>query len=398
MAHATKKQMRILLWSPGGAGEHYHGPGSFSYRLYSNLAPEAFAVTLAHGSVQQGRYERFGRQVLISALRGDAYSYWKFLRKGRRFVDRHIAEFDIFHGIAGFHSTMMPAYEASRRGIPTVVFLANHGVELADKSLVKRVLGLPRQRRRMAQSINAIVAMSTAIHRELLDYGVSEARITRIPMGTDTRKYRPAIDERERSDLRARYGLLDLPTLVFVGGVTRRKRPDLLIEALGNLRHMGMDIQLAVVGPEHDKDYCAVLRLRARELGVSQVVRWLGFSTEVHDLLRASNFFALPSECEGMPAALVEAMASGLPAIVTRISGSEDLVADGVNGRIVSTDGGEIAEALKQYLIDPTLAHQHGAAARSLVEKNFSLDSVADKYTKLFFALHNRQAPPQFHP
>jgi glycosyltransferase involved in cell wall biosynthesis len=376
--------IRVLLWSPGGAGEHYHGPGSFAYRLYSTAQHGRFQLTLAHGVAAQAAYPLFQHQQLIHPLTRSPLSLWRFLNQSRRWLNNHAAQFDVFHGLAAYQTTVQPAYAAQRLGLPSVVFVANHRVELTDKPGLKGILGLPRRRRAMVKQISGLIAMSEAIYEELRRFDIPERRIARIPMAVDTSRFRPPVDAVERQALREQLGWPDKPTLIFVGGVTKRKRPHLLIEAIGLLHKRGLECQLAIVGPDHEPPYTERMKHRARELRIESQVIWFGFTKDIGPLFRASDFFGLPSANEGMPAALVEAMASGIPSIVTAISGTTDLVVDGQHGRIVAADPAEIADALAHYLKNPEGARLQGQKARDRVLRQYSTTVVLEAYQRLF--------------
>jgi glycosyltransferase involved in cell wall biosynthesis len=92
-------------------------------------------------------------------------------------------------------------------------------------------------------------------------------------------------------------------------------------------------------------------------------------------------------------------MASGLPCVATRVSGSEEVIQHGVNGLLVDTDDHQaLAEALLSLLRDPALARQFGHAARATAEARYSLEHVTDIYLELYQSLHRGQAlasPPQ---
>ncbi|HRQ75543.1 MAG TPA: glycosyltransferase family 4 protein [Phycisphaerales bacterium] len=384
VAQKPNRPIRVLLWSPGGSGEHYHGPGSFSYRLYSTAESKRFEITLAHGSPTQARYSLFREQHLIHPLTGGAWPTWRFLRKADRWIDSHHGEFDIMHGLGGFHLTVAPAFRAHKNNLPSVVFMTLHRVELTDKPGLRGMLGLAAKRREMVKQIEGVIAMSQAIYDELIEIGVSESRIARIPMGVDTTRFHPPRSEQERSELRRSFGWRDLPTLVFVGGISSRKRPHLLLEAIGLLKKMRLECQLALVGPDQEPGYCEQMKQRAKELGIEDLVIWFGFSSDVAPIFRACDFFGLPSLSEGMPAALVEALATGLPSIVTAISGTTDLVESGVNGCVIEPDAQQIADALAVYLRNPSITAAHRAAAVSKVAGRFSASAVLGAYERMF--------------
>lgn len=376
--------IRVLLWSPMGSGEHYDGPSSFAYRLYGCAAPGRFKVTLAHGNANQVQDRLFEGVHLIHPLRPTALGMARYVRTAKAWVARHAAGFDVFHGLTGYEIVMGPAYEAQRRGLPAVVFIANHRNDLGDKPGLKRLLGLPRRRRAKAAKLSALIAMSQAIHEELLSYGVCERRIARIPMGVDTNRFRPVASEAERRAVRQQLGWPDRPTVVFVGAIGRRKQPHLLIEALGMLRQRDVECQLALVGPEQEPAYCAQMRVRAKELDIERQVIWFGFTKDIGPPFRAADCFALISSGEGMPAALVEAMASGLPSIVTAVSGTTDLISDGEDGRLVGPSASDVADAIATYLRDPAVTALHGGRARAKIVRGYSTTVVLDAYERLF--------------
>jgi glycosyltransferase involved in cell wall biosynthesis len=266
-----------------------------------------------------------------------------------------------------------------------VVFVANHRAELVDhKSLLKRIAGLPAKRRAMVRDLSCLIAMSDAIEEELLEYGVEPGRIARIPMGVNVERFRPAADDDERAAARAQMGWPERLTVVFSGAMVRRKQPHLLIEAIARSAAEGVDAQVALVGPPQDEDYVAEMRQRAQELGAADRVIWAGFTETPEIANRAADVFSLPSLKEGMSAALVEAMACGLPCVVTPVSGSGDLIDDGVNGRIVPAEVEPVVEALLGYLQDASVRRTHGQRARQVVEQRYSHVAVLNAYEQLF--------------
>src|SRR4029434_5553189 len=115
--------------------------------------------------------------------------------------------------------------------------------------------------------LSGIVAISSAIHSELIECGVPERKIARIPNGVDTDLFCPVIDSGSKNDIRCQLGLAGDPIIVFSGAVTPRKRPHLLLEALGILKSQGLEPRLVLAGPAKDKDYDAKMRALAAELG-----------------------------------------------------------------------------------------------------------------------------------
>jgi glycosyltransferase involved in cell wall biosynthesis len=395
---ALPTPLRVLLWSPKGSGLHYGGPGMTAYRLYSTADPARIAVSLAHGFSAQPTYDLFREQTRIgtvytshaAAVRTSvldlpqrAWAYAQFLHRSRQWLRANASRFDIFHGLTGFQFTVNAACEAHRLGLPAIVKLAGHRADLADKAGPATRLGLVRRRRAQVAQLPALIAISRAIQLELLEYGVDESRIALIPNGVDAEHFHPAASATATSLLRAELGWRDCPTVLFVGGIIPRKRPHLLIEALADVRRRGHECQVVLAGPEHDAMYASALRRRIAELGLTEHVIWTGFTANTAPLFRASDVFCLPSMQEGMANSILEAMASGLPTIATRISGSTDLVQPDT-GVLIEPTADELADAMTTYLADPALAAAHGQAARSVILTRYSAPAVLAAHERLF--------------
>ena len=103
------------------------------------------------------------------------------------------------------------------------------------------------------------------------------------------------------------------------------------------------------------------------------------------------NLAVLPSRFEGMPNAVLEAMACGLPCVATRVSGSEDIIQHGINGLLVEPQDYEnMAKALLTLLCDPVLAKKYGHAARIRIEQHYSFQRILNMYIELYQELYQR--------
>jgi glycosyltransferase involved in cell wall biosynthesis len=105
----------------------------------------------------------------------------------------------------------------------------------------------------------------------------------------------------------------------------------------------------------------------------------------VADVLRGLDVFVLPSRGEGVSNTILEAMATGLPVVATRVGANADLVADAATGRIVPpNDGDALAAAIVAYAGDAARAREHGRAGRARAEQHFSLDRMVERYHRLY--------------
>ena len=118
----------------------------------------------------------------------------------------------------------------------------------------------------------------------------------------------------------------------------------------------------------------------ARDNGVGETVEFLGEVSDVPGVLARADIYVQPSFQEGLPNAVLEAMAMGLPIVATRVSGNEDVVADGDNGLLVPPgDPDALAAALRRLVADPALALRMGRRSREIVESRFSLTAVMNQ-------------------
>jgi glycosyltransferase involved in cell wall biosynthesis len=127
------------------------------------------------------------------------------------------------------------------------------------------------------------------------------------------------------------------------------------------------------------------------ELGIQDSVEFLGERTDVIHFLQQSWGFVLPSRWEGMSNALLEAMACGLPCVATRVSGSEDIISDTVNGLLVEPEQpAEMARALRRIVEDADLAQRLGQAGRTSVVRDYQLNSVVEQCLEVYRRLLTR--------
>ncbi len=200
-----------------------------------------------------------------------------------------------------------------------------------------------------------------------------------LPNGVDTRRYRPKPeDDRERREPRDE-GPSGL-RLLFVGRIVHQKGLDLLFEALAAQPE---DVTVDIIGDGPERD---TLVRQAERLGLSHRVRFLGWLDR--DLLpahfQAADAFVFPSREEGMPNAVLEAMACGLPVIATDVRGMAEVVVTGESGWLVPLeDHGALVAALTQCRTDPNLRHRRGAEGRRRAEAVFGWRATALGYRDL---------------
>ena len=225
--------------------------------------------------------------------------------------------------------------------------------------------------------------------------GSPPERFRLIPNGVDLARFRPAV-ESERAALRTRFDLsADAAVVLFVGFFSAEKRPNVLFAAWRRLACPSVLVFVGVTsGPyyEIDSSLAREMRDEAERRGVIERVRWVETTTEIEEWYRAADVFVLTSSREGLPNALLEAMATGLPCVASRLPGVTDIVIEhGTNGLLVDVDDvAGFASALDQVLRDPDDARRLGERARKTIEEGYSIERTAARVYEEYVALETR--------
>jgi glycosyltransferase involved in cell wall biosynthesis len=167
-------------------------------------------------------------------------------------------------------------------------------------------------------------------------------------------------------------------SILSVGRVVHQKGLDLGLMALADLQDLAWEWRIVGDGPQ-----AAHLREILKREGLEDRVEFLGWAgaAELAAEYRRASLFVFPSRHEGMPNALLEAMASGLPVIASQIAGNEELVVPGETGILVPPDDPDaLREALRWLLVDESARERMGLAARRRVEADFRWDTTVDGY------------------
>jgi glycosyltransferase involved in cell wall biosynthesis len=227
--------------------------------------------------------------------------------------------------------------------------------------------------------IDAYVGVSPRIvERARCHHECPEAKLLVIENGVDLSAFRPDADARR--EVRAELGLPEAAWVVgTVGRLVEDKDPGLLLRAA--LPLLGPDARLVFVG---DGPLYPALQAMAARHPAGHCVSFLGARHDVPRLLAAFDVFALSSRTEGLPLALLEAMAVGLPIVATAVGGVPDVVRDGWSARLVpSADEAALREALAQLRGHPTAAVELGRCARE-ESLRFSAASMTTRYLDLY--------------
>jgi sugar transferase (PEP-CTERM/EpsH1 system associated) len=238
--------------------------------------------------------------------------------------------------------------------------------------------GLDSRRLRVRRALKSWPMEYTCVSRTLEHWLRDTVRVsrpvTRITNGVDTDLYRPGSGAAARAEL-------GVDSDAFVVGVVGRLDPikdhDTLLAAYQRLRTTLPGSVLLVVGAGPERR-----RLMA---SAPQGVRFLGNRSDIPDLLRALDVFVLPSVNEGISNTILEAMASGLPVVASRVGGNLELVEDGRSGRLFPVGDVEaLTDVLRAYASSPELVARHGALGRQRAERDFSIDTMVAAYRSVW--------------
>jgi glycosyltransferase involved in cell wall biosynthesis len=241
----------------------------------------------------------------------------------------------------------------------------------------------------MVKKFDRYIATTRAIAAEMRSVGLEAARICLIPNGVDTATFAP-VGEGRRAELRRELALPDGPIVSCVAIVNERKNIDGTLRMWRDVVARGLPGHLLLIGPVQDPDgpFYRGLRGFVDQHGLASRVRFLGKRDPVAPYLQVSDAFLFPSRQEGMPNSVLEAMSCGVPCVVSRSAGTEEIVTHGHDGFTLDPDDERaFADAIARLIEDRPLRESLSTAARQTVASRFSLNSVAGRYVRLYAEL-----------
>ena len=356
---------------PSGVGEHMLTLAdelSGRYRLSFVCPPSA------QGDALLRRAARLGCETLALEARyntpalADLYD-WVCAR-----------DIDVFHCHAGITWECFGGAQVAREAHVPVVLRTEH---------LPYLLTHPVQRmdhHRTVEQVDRIICVSEASRASYLAARVPAHKLAVVHNGIHVR---PAQADRETT--LARMGVpLDSEVVINVARLAPQKGHELLIAAIPAALAARPKARFLWVGEGPLRDELAA---RLRAAGLESRVLMLGKRPDVPDLLAAADLFVLPSQFEGLPLSVLEAMGAGLPVVATRVSGTSEAVVDGVTGRLVEPgDPAALATAMIDTLSNRALARRWGAAGRKRVADKFTAAGMARAVDKIYGdALHGAQ-------
>ncbi len=368
-------KINVLLWSFSGSGDFYNGPGMSAYRLFKKDENSRFNIDLVHHNSEQVGSDLYRNVFYIPRAKFKVLNYIPFCcNPSVRWVQKNIHKYDLIYGLTGMTPVTIPAYIAKKNGVPSVVKIAKAQSDLQNVGL-KKWLGAGIIKRYYLKKVSKIVGISYELMNELADAGFDKPHSCYIPNGVDVDLFIMKTEEEKRA-YRKIMGFPDKFTIIFVGALFERKRPHWLVEVAERMP----EINVVLIGPQREKKYYQYLKKKEYELDNLKIIE---FSNEIEKYYQAADAFVLPSTNEGLSNAMLEAMSSGLPVLVSKISGSADVVADVENGFFIQSVD-DIYYIIDKLKTNPEMKYSIAKEARNTILKKYSHEVILDAYSDLF--------------
>jgi len=343
------------------------------------LRPELnLSAILFNGGRLGEEIERLGIPVAVfpEAEWGSGKMFLELVRKFRQ------SDTKIVH-THKYKDTVLAAPAAKLCGIPYVVRTV-HGLREPFEGLRAFKMSLYESIERTVhrRCVNAMIGVSSQIQGRCKAEG-AVSKVVCIRNGIDLDgKSTPVDRDRMRRELHINPGTCLIGT---VGRLTPVKGLSYLLQSMSILLRQRMNVRLLIVG---DGVIRKGLEAQARDLGIGENVVFLGHREDTEELLQALDIFVLPSLNEGIPMALLEAMAASRAVVASCVGGIPEIVENGVEGILVEPmDVTQLAESCGRLIESPEIAVRMGEQARRKVVREFSATAMADQVAVLYKGL-----------
>jgi glycosyltransferase involved in cell wall biosynthesis len=257
-------------------------------------------------------------------------------------------------------------------------------------SLVYRNIGQPRYwvggcrhafySRFVMPHVDGVVGVSGATLQSVKTMYALSVPTASIPCAVDPEVMTPTIT---REEVRHQTGTpANAPVIVWAGSLSHEKRVDRLLAAASIVRNSVPDVHVWIVGTGPLRQ---TIEAQVLASPLASSVRFLGAQDRVANYMSAADLLALTSDTEGMPAVVLEAGLLGLPVVATRVGGVPECVLDGETGLVVDQhDAQSLVRGLVDLLRQPERRASIGRAARTWIERNFTMSRVARQYAEFY--------------
>jgi glycosyltransferase involved in cell wall biosynthesis len=369
------------------------GPSHVIRMLSEGLSDRGMCVHVA--TTDDNGPDRFSTPYRVPVTEGKV-TYWYFPRQLRYYTCslplafwlwRHLREFDLLHIHAVFsYPSTVSARIATLLGVPYIVrplgVLNRWGIQ-NRRPFLKR-LSFAMIEKSILQNAAAVQYTSEQEQLEAGDlYSGSNGVILPNPVRISP--------EGEQQRTRAQHGSPDKPLILFMSRLDQKKGLDLLIPAFAQVRQQFPGSRLIVAG-NADAAFESSLRRLAENASVADAIDWVGFVSGAvkQELLARADVFVLPSYSENFGVAVVEAMAAGLPVVISDQTGIHPVITQHRAGLVTACSIPSVSAALIQILADPAGRLAMGERGRRVALTEFSISAVSEKLIDLYQSILSR--------
>jgi glycosyltransferase involved in cell wall biosynthesis len=370
------------------------GPSIQAITLSERLTPRGFTTRLIHGVLGEGEGDM--RYLLSPAT---ALEHLPSLRRELSPLNDYAAFRHVSAILHDFRPHIVHTHMAKAGAIGrAAAALYNRSAEPSDRARVVHTyhghvlegyfspaktalfVGIERQ---LARSTDRIVAISPAIRDELLrDHRIGRPEQYRVvPLGFDLSAL-TAIDDGARAAARLSLGIDPRAHVVStVGRLTAIKQHQLFLEAARLIANQNAAAIFLIAG---DGELRGALEQAARDFGIADRVRFLGWRRDLATIYGASDVFLLTSRNEGTPVALIESLAAGVPGVSTDVGGVRDVLQHDTGVVVPFGDAAALASAVAQFLADANRRRETGERGRVSVVARYGIDRLVDDIEGLY--------------
>jgi glycosyltransferase involved in cell wall biosynthesis len=357
------------------------GQGVVNYQVIKEALSQGHQVTIIASSVDRQLEQNPLLNSIIISTKTLPTAFLKnlaFSQKAAQWLQKHHTEFDIIKingAITSFPCDVNAVHfvHGSWRKSPVHIWQQRKDL-YGLYQLLYTTLNSYWEKQAFARA-KKIVAVSKQVLQELIDIGVPPEKITVITNGVDVKKFTPGSCDRNSLGLP-----LNVALAFFAGDIhTSRKNLDSVLKAIAKVPQL----HLAIAGSTEGSPYLEL----AKNLELEDRTHFLGYRTDIAQLMKAMDMFVFPSRYEACTLVLLEAIASGIPVITAKTTGGSEVITSECGILLNSTeDIFELSQALERLSRDLTLRNQMGEAARVVAEQH-SWANTTQRYIDLFKTL-----------
>mgnify|MGYP006075525211 FL=1 len=384
-----EKKLSIAFVNPLFMPEYYEGSGKQTIRLISNLKIKNINAFILTPKLKKNTpTKNFENNILIRRFKvnhlpnlGGRY-FFSFITWSIKLIYwllKNSNKFDLIHVIHGRLHAIPAIFAAKILKKPVIVKLGRGGEKYFDIDAVdnKKIIG-PFFSKYLVKNVTGWIANSELITKNLKNYKIKDKLIHKIFNGIDIKEIR--INKFRKNK-----------TFIVVGRLSEEKLCNQIISVFSKIPE-NLNVKLVFLGKDYgDGSQRNYLEKITNDLNQTHRITFRGEVEDVNDQLNNADFYLSASKSEGMSNALLESMALGVPAIVSNVSGVEEIIINNKNGFIFEQGNEKLFydKIIKAINFSEEDYNKMSLSASEHIYKNFSIERVSNEHIKLYKNLIN---------